>query len=196
MCEVLLVLHAPELLLEEYLVDLVLLLLECLVASVHNLLLPHHLDRLQLPQLLVQIEWLGWLLVYLLLLLLVALPQYLPVERVLVEVVRLLGGLKADELIVAESDLQVREHLVGLVDVLEFILRLPVVDRLLLVLAVEDVGVVEFGLAEELLFNLLLSGCPLHPQDLVVVLVERELQLRREQPELESQRLPALLLQD
>ena len=89
------VLHAPELLLEEYVVDLVLLLLECLVAPVHYLLLPHHLDLLQLPQLLVQVKRLLIRILLLLCLLLytfVSLAEYLGVERVLVEVVAAILG--------------------------------------------------------------------------------------------------------
>ncbi len=92
--------------------------------------------------------------------------------------------MQPDELVVAESHLQIRQHLIRLIDVLEFILCLPVsMLRLLLQLlafAVDDVRVVQFGLAEELLLDLLLGRRSRHTQDLVVVLVQRELQLGRE----------------
>ena len=92
--------------------------------------------------------------------------------------------MQPDELVVAESHLQIRQHLIRLVDVLEFILCLPVsMLRLLLQLlgfAVDNVRMVQFGLAKELLLNLLLGCRTRHTQDLVVVLVQRELQLGRE----------------
>jgi hypothetical protein len=72
LCEVLSVLHTSELLLEEDLVDLVLFLLDRLVAFVDDKLLAHVLDLLQFPQFCVEVEGFGRLFVHPLLRLLVA----------------------------------------------------------------------------------------------------------------------------
>jgi hypothetical protein len=66
--------------------------------------------------------------------------------------------------------------LIGLVDLLEFIMR-PLILFRRLPLTLQYVRVMLFGLREELLLDLLGRGLATHTQNLIVVLLKRELKL-------------------
>ena len=80
-----------------------------------------------------------------------------------------------DELVIALSEFGVTEDLIGFVHFLKLVLSMLMIN--LLLLRVEHVRVMLLCLLEELLLDLLLCGINWHPQDLIVVFINRELKV-------------------
>ena len=81
----------------------------------------------------------------------------------------------SDELVIALSEFSVTEHLIGFIHLLKLFLSILMIN--LLLLRVEHVRVMLLSLLEELLLDLLLCGINWHPQDLIVVFINRELKV-------------------
>lgn len=94
----------------------------------------------------------------------ISFPDDLSIETVLVELGRGSGRAQAEELVVTESDVGVRKHLVGLVDLLELVVSALVLLRGL-PLTLKDVWMMLFRLSEELLLDFLGRRLPTHTQN-------------------------------